>query len=141
MKLRTLALLAAGASLSACATVQQASQPPILPSGKAHGGICYGTQGVEATPCPVKLTRKDKGSVIVTVGGPGVVIATPIASDCVGSGSVCDLTRDGSQLTEFVISSAKGENLCGRAYVVFEGLNASEGAIGTATVEVINRYC
>jgi hypothetical protein len=151
MKLRTLALLAAGALLPACTTAQPASQPMsippaasssgLLPLVKADRGICYGTLGVEATPCPVKLKKKNDGTVIVTVGGPGVVIATPIASDCAGSGSVCDVSRDGSQLTQFVISSTKGENVCGKAYVVFEGLTASESPIGTATVEVINRYC
>jgi hypothetical protein len=153
MRVRTLAVLAAVASvLTACATAPQASQAPtqVVPPAsrpnvaapvKAKGGICYGTVGVEASPCPVKLTKKDKGSVIVTIEGPGVAIATPIASDCVGSGSVCNVSRYGSEPTEFVISSVIGENVCGKAWVVFEGLTASGGAIGTATVEVINKYC
>lgn len=152
MQARTFALLAGASCLfTACATgqvaqtgdamVPSASHVAVATSVKRAGGICYGTFGVEATPCPVKLTKKDGGSVVVTIGGPGVVIAVPIASDCVGSASVCNLTRDGSALTQFVISSTKGSNLCGKAYVVFEGLTASEAAIGTATVQVINKYC
>jgi hypothetical protein len=92
-------------------------------------------------PCPVKLNRKDNGSVTLSVQGPNVVFVLPIASDCVGPGSVCDLSRNGSAPTQFVVSSVRGQNLCGTAWIVFEGLTASETPIGTATVEVINKFC
>jgi hypothetical protein len=138
--------------LTACASTQQSmqtqagmvpqpSRATIHPSLRAPKSFCYGTEGVEAMPCPVKLNKKDKGTVTVSVEGPGVVYVVPIASDCVGSASVCNLSRDGSEPTQFVISSVRGENLCGRAWVVFEGVTASGGAVGTATVDVVNKYC
>ena len=144
MSFRTLVSIAVGAALlTACASPQQASFTPTTsaPQVKAPGGICYGTNGLEATPCPVKLNRKDQGSVTVSVSGPNVVFVVPIASDCVGSGSVCNVNRNGSSPTQFVISSVRGQNICGTAWVVFEGLAAGETPVGTATVEVINKYC
>ena len=144
MSLRTLATLAVGIGLlTACSSTQPTSLTSTgnVPQFKFPAGICYGTNGLEATPCPVKLNKKDKGSVTVSVGGPGVVIVVPIASDCIGPGSDCNLSRDGSSPTQFVISSVRGQNLCGTAWVVFEGLTANQNPVGTATVEVINRYC
>jgi len=138
--------------LSACAPPQQVSQTPAgivpqvsrakaLASVKSPASLGYGTNGLEAMPCPVKLNRKDNGSVTLSVQGPNVVFVLPIASDCVGPGSVCDLSRNGSAPTQFVVSSVRGQNLCGTAWIVFEGLTASETPIGTATVEVINKFC
>ncbi len=153
MNLRTfVSLTVSVAFLSACASTQQGSQAQtgmmpqssrasLHPSLRTPKSFCYGTQGVEATPCPVKLNKKDQGTVTVGVEGPGVVYVVPIASDCNGSGSVCNLSRDGSEPTQFVISSVRGQNVCGKAWVVFEGVTASGGAVGTATVDVVNRYC
>jgi hypothetical protein len=151
MNLRTFVSVLLGAALlTACSSTQQSMptqagmvpQSPrasLSPSFGAPKSLCYGTEGVEATPCPVKLNKKDKGTVTVSVKGPGVVYVVPIASDCIGSGSVCNLSRDGSEPTQFVISSVRGENRCGGGWVVFEG--ASGGAVGTATVHVVNKYC
>jgi hypothetical protein len=153
MNLRTFVSVLVGATLlTACSSTQQSTQTQagmvpqsprasVKPSLRTPQSFCYGTEGVEATPCPVKLNKKDKGTVTVSVDGPGVVYVVPIASDCIGSGSVCNLSRDGSEPTQFVISSVRGENRCGRAWVVFEGVTASGSAVGTATVDVVNKYC
>lgn len=100
---------------------------------------CYGTFAVRVTPCPAKLTEKNAGSVNVTVGGAGVVLAVIIASDCNGSASVCDIVQTG--YTQFDVTSVRGENPCGTGFVVFEGVTASGSPIGTATLEVVNKYC
>jgi hypothetical protein len=94
---------------------------------------------VKVKPCPAKLNKKDSGSVDVSVSGPGVVFAVVIASDCGGSSTICNVVQTG--YTTFDVSSLQGVDRCGRAWVVFEGLSASESPIGTATLEVVNRYC
>jgi hypothetical protein len=136
--------------LSGCASNEQTSpgRATIVPQS-ARTGVpladkpgrlgCYGTFGVESTPCPVKLTKHNGGEMTVSVTGPGVAIAVVIASDCIGTGSVCNVTQIG--YTEFEISSIRGVNPCGTAYVVFEGLTASLSPVGTATSKVINKYC
>lgn len=127
-------------SSRAGATLVPQAQRPVLPLTNEPGRLgCYGTFGVEATPCPVKLTKRNGGEVLVSVTGPGVAIAVVIASDCVGSGSACSVTQIG--YTDFEISSIRGENPCGTAYVVFEGLTAGLSPVGTATSKVINKYC
>jgi len=137
-------------SLSACSSggstpptqslsASQYSRTPFLSPPKHHGLGCYGTFGVEALPCPVKLTKKNGGTVTVSVNGPGVVLAVVIGSDCAGPASVCDVSQTG--YTQFAISSVPGQNVCGNAYVVFEGVTASGTPVGTATVKVINKYC
>lgn len=150
MNLRSARVVALLSFLTACASNPQgpsnaaavvaASQRASLPVPAKRGGLgCYGTFGVEALPCPVKLTKRDAGKVSVSVTGPQVALATVIASDCAGSGSVCNVIQIG--YAEFEITSVPGENLCGKGYVVFEGLTASESPIGTATVRVVNKYC
>jgi len=153
MNLRTFVSILLGAALlTACSSAQQSMpteaemipQPPrasLYPSLRTPKSFCYRTEGVEATPCPVKLNKNNKGTVTVSVAGPGVVYVVPIASDCSGSGSVCNLSRDGSEPTQFIISAVRGENRCGGGWVVFEGVTASGGAVGTATVHVVNKYC
>ncbi len=148
---RLVSILVSATLLTACSATQSMQTQPgmvpqsprasLSPSLRAPKSFCYGPEGVEATPCPVKLNKKDKGTVTVSVEGPGVVYVVPIASDCVGSASVCNLSRDGSEPTQFVISSVRGENLCGKAWVVFEGVTATGGAVGTATFDVVNKYC
>jgi len=135
--------------LSACASGQQSSSAgaAIVPAASRtavspakHRVLgCYGTLGVEATPCPVRLTTKNGGSVTVSVSGPNVALSAVIASDCVGPGSVCNVTQIG--YLQYDISSIPGKNKCGKAYVVFEGLTAKEVPVGTATVKVINYDC
>jgi hypothetical protein len=152
MNLRTLGSLAIGMSLlSACASSQQSSLPAaaaFLPQSSdairyapLNAFRCYGTFGVEATPCPVKLNKSDGGSVIVSVTGPGVVYAAPIASDCVGPGSLCNIQQIASYPTHFRLWSVKGYNVCGTGWVVFVGVAASGTEVGTATVQVVNHYC
>ena len=150
MTLRALGTISVGVVfLSACASQQQNSSagaailPPALrtaasPAKRRVLG-CYGTLGVEATPCPVRLRTKNGGSVTVFVSGPQVALSAVIASDCVGPGSVCNVTQTG--YLQYDISSIPGKNTCGKAYVVFEGLTAKEAPVGTATAKVINRDC
>lgn len=127
-------------SSPAGATIVPHSARTAIPLVDKTGRLgCYGTLGVEATPCPVKLTKRNAGKEAVSVTGPGVAIAVVIASDCIGTGSFCSVTQIG--YTEFEISSVRGENPCGTAYVVFEGLTASLSPVGTATSKVINKYC
>ena len=148
--MRTTATLAIAAIvLGGCAAGGQGMQarPAAVPHGAgvggaapAHGGLgCYGTLGVEAMPCPVKLTKKDGGKAAISVNGPGVALAAIIASDCVGPGSICNIVQTG--YTTFAVSSVQGQNLCGTAYVVFEGVTASGSPIGTATAKIVNKYC
>ena len=136
--------------MSGCAASQQGSQAggSIVPPSRQttsslaaphHALGCYGAFGVKVKPCPAKLTSKDGGNVSVTVSGPGVAIAVIIASDCIGSGSVCNIVQTG--YTQFDASSVVGINQCGTAYVVFEGLTASLSPIGTTTLKVVNKYC
>jgi hypothetical protein len=115
---------------------RRAASPLAVPR-RALG--CYGTFAVKVKPCPAKLTKKNGGTVSVAVSGPGVAIAVVIASDCVGSGSVCNIVQTG--YTQFEASSVVGQNPCGTGYVVFEGLTASLSPVGTATLKVINKYC
>ena len=140
MKFRTFGAVAVTVSfLTACASSEVASQIGSSPTASHEILGCYGTFGVEATPCPVRLTKRNHGAVTVAVSGPGVALAAVIGSDCAGSGTVCNVTQTGT--TQFSISSVPGQNRCGTAYVVFEGLTSSKTPIGTATVKVINRYC
>ena len=152
MSLRTFVVTAVSAAfLTACAATPPGSQAPagVLPQSSHRSlssrafpaAICYGTLGVEVMPCPAKLNRKNGGTVTVSVEGPSVAFVVPIASDCIGPGSVCNLSRNGSAPNQFVVSSVRGQNICGTAWVVFEGLTASGGGIGTATLTVVNRYC
>lgn|GEM_PF-3944159 len=126
--------------LAACAGGQssQGGGTAFIPQTRLALG-CYGTFGVEAMPCPVKLTKRNGGAVAVSVNGPGVVLAVVIAGDCAGPGSPCDVVQAG--YTQFEISSVRGQNSCGNGYVVFEALTASASPVGTATVKVVNKYC
>lgn len=150
MNLRSIAASAAGVLLlSACASTLQGSQSRAgaLVPGAARSGRpmnasgCYGTFGVEAVPCPVRLRKSDGGSVGVSITGPQVVFAAIIGSDCAGPGSVCNVQGSTSNPTQFRVWSAKGSNVCGTAWVVFVGISASGTEIGTATVKVINKFC
>lgn len=143
-------VLLTGALLSACASGGESSQAgsALTPRSSRvaslvalprHSLGCYGAFKVRVEPCPAYLRKKNNGSVSVTVSGPGVVLAVVLASDCAGSGSVCNIAQTGN--TEFDVWSTPGENECGTAYVVFEGLTASESPIGTATLKVRNKYC
>jgi hypothetical protein len=111
------------------------SNQPLNASG------CYGTFGVEAVPCPVRLRKSDGGSVTVSITGPQVVFAAIIGSDCAGPGSVCNVQGSTSNPTQFRIWAVKGSNACGTAWVVFVGISATGTEIGTATVKVINKLC
>jgi hypothetical protein len=151
MNCRALGLLALNASLlSGCASNQTSLQtaaaiPPqsshVRRSSPLNAFRCYGTFGVEATPCPVKLNKNDGGAVVVSVMGPQVVYAAVIASDCVGSGSVCNIEGVASEPTQFRIWSIRGYNICGKGWVVFVGIDADGDEVGTATSEVVNHYC
>jgi len=112
-------------------------QPSDLNSARPDIGPCGGTHGVQARPCPVRLTHatRDTG-VVVTVDGPGVGWA---ASDDNACYYVCHAQRLNSLYTQFLITSG---SRCATGYVEFFAYRSpSGGRVGQSKVKVINKYC
>jgi len=136
------------------------SQPPIGGPGTSNqqpaqshsmtptfNDYCMGTHGVELTPCPVKLNKKNGVSgVAIIVSGPGVVNSTVADADrCVarhgrnGRGAYCHIEPEGSgDVTQWLITSGTE---CGRAAARFFALNASGGIVGEEWLKIVNMYC
>jgi hypothetical protein len=124
--------------VTACSSNVPSSPPGTGVAARRSLG-CYGDFAVKVKPCPARLTTKNGGNATVSVSGKGVALAVIIGNDCAGSGAKCNIVQTG--YTQFDTYSVPGENPCGTAYVVFEGLTASESPIGTATLKVVNKYC
>ncbi len=144
-------VLAAVASLSilaACAQGQSISQtgsgiaPAMLGAGLpaiAPDKGCHGTGGVKVTPCPIRLTRRTKQGILVTVSGPGVVNSYLDKLNGCFSGKLCyNIQREGSSQVQWRVTPGTA---CGGASIEFDGVNVSGGEVGHFFLRVSNRYC
>jgi hypothetical protein len=125
--------------LAACA-----SQQPGMPS---HSGVvppswdapsvrkgCGVQNGVKVRPCPVKLTSPSQ-KVIVAISGPHVVSGSYLGS-CY---DICRITlvRHGKPKKWLIVPGAS----CGKAGLLFQGLNRHDILVGNAGLEIINKSC
>lgn len=135
--------------LGACTPGQQASQwgSDIAPQGPRLGlsarmmpdKDCGGVGGVTVTPCPIRLTKRTKRGIVVTVSGPGVVNSYLGHITSCFSGQVCyNAERKGGNQTKWRISSGR---YCSAADVEFSGVNASGAEVGYFFLKVTNKYC
>jgi hypothetical protein len=91
------------------------------------------------TPCPIRLTKRTKSGIVVTVSGRHVVNSSLGRINACFSGKLCyNAERYGSSETQWLITSGQS---CGGADVEFLGENASGHVVGYAFLKVANKYC
>jgi hypothetical protein len=126
--------------LEACAQ-QQFGAPSHLgavPSSRNSAGRlvkeCWTQNGVKVRPCPVKLTSPSQ-KVIVEIRGPGVVSGTYEGS-CY---DVCTITlvHHGKPVRWSIVPGTS----CGKAGLLFQGLNRGYIVVGNAGLTIINKSC
>jgi hypothetical protein len=126
--------------LEACAQ-QQFGAPyhlGVVPSSRDSAGRlvkeCWSQNGVKVRPCPVKLTSPSQ-KVSVTVSGPGVVSGSYLGS-CY---DVCSITlvRHGKPVRWRIVPGTS----CGKAALLFQGLNRRYIVVGNAALTIINKSC
>jgi hypothetical protein len=134
------AILAGLFALAGCALPEQPSGSgsavaPYVTPDKNCGGI----HGVNVTPCPIRLTKRTKKGIVVTVSGPGVVNSSLGRINSCFSGYQCYyIERYGSSQVEWLITSGKA---CGGADVEFYGEDGGGNEVGYFFLKVANKYC
>jgi hypothetical protein len=140
------AALASLALFAACSSAQPVSQagsavvPPALGAGAIRPDKdCGGAHGVKVTPCPIRLTRRNKAGVVVTVSGPGVVNSYLGQLNACFNGKICyNAQREGSSQVQWRISPGLA---CGSADIEFIGVNGSDQKVGYTFLKSTNKYC
>jgi hypothetical protein len=100
---------------------------------------CAGGRHVTVTPCPVRLTRRTKQGVVITVDAPHIA-SSKIGgfSSCFTSGNCYNIERLGGSQTQWLITSGQ---ICGDALVEFHAMNDRGHRIGEYYLLVYNNYC
>lgn len=143
-----LAIIAGIFVLTGCAFDPQTSQSNsvVVPSAKYLGvpsvspaKDCGGVHRVTVTPCPIRLTKRTKSGIVVTVSGPGVVNSVLGTIQSCFSGQNCyNAERYSSSKTQWLITSGA---YCGGADLEFDGQNARGHRVGYFFLGIDNKYC
>lgn len=90
-------------------------------------------------PCAIKLTRRTKAGIVVTVRGPHVVNSyLDQLNGCLNLKNCYNAEREGSSQTQWRITPGEA---CGGANVEFDGVNGQGTEVGHAFLKVDNRFC
>ena len=138
--------LASVSILAGCSAGQSVSQTTssLVPPASGASAVrpnkdCAGTHGVKVTPCPITLTRRNKGGVVVTVSGPGVNASYLEELNACFSHKICyNAQRQGSSAVQWRISPGL---VCGAADIQFDAYAGASQLVGDAFLKSTNEYC
>lgn len=145
-RLGIVTLIGAVIAFAGCSTGSQTLTPNAAsPSaGRSWPSVspdkdCGSSGHVVVAPCPIKLTKRTKNGIIVTVSGPKVANSElGRLSGCFNGQNCYNAQRYGGSQTQWLITSGSS---CSAADVEFDGYDARGHEVGYFFLGLKNRYC